>query len=185
MKTLVNCFNNMKENRDVRKKTRRLLNRYFGPMENEMVRFGFRVWKDNVKSLSFAQQDELLQAKNDLIASLSAKLELLEDKTQNLALSKAKSMIQMWRNKCLINVFKSWCVFAKESVEGKCKMTRFIAKWKNAGVCKCLLAWRGFCVEEKKNKVILSRFLRRMQVSERRANKRATSAPANEQPSEA
>jgi len=112
---------------------------------------------------SFAESASMIREKNEEIESLKARLELLEDKTQNLALSKAKSMIQMWQNKCLINCLNAWITFVKEAVEENTKMRRFVAKWRNATVAKCFLAWQIDSAEEKRNRVVLGRFLQRMQ----------------------
>jgi len=50
-KTLCDCFDSIKNNWVVRKKTRRLLNRYFGPMESDFVKCAWRIWRDNCRDL--------------------------------------------------------------------------------------------------------------------------------------
>ena len=164
-KALVNCFELLAVNRNQRVKTRRLLNRYFGPMDSDFTRSAFRMWRAQVKSHSLQETILLLQHKDERIQLLEARLLLLEDKTQNLALSKAKSMIQMWQNKCLINTLNSWIVWTKSEIEDKIKLDRFVKKWKNLEMYAIFFGWKSTVVENKKNKLILRRFLQKLQNS--------------------
>ena len=76
-KALVNCFELLAVNRNQRVKTRRLLNRYFGPMDSDFTRSAFRMWRAQVKSHSLQETILLLQHKDERIQLLEARLLLL------------------------------------------------------------------------------------------------------------
>ena len=155
------CFLRWREMTEERRRVRRIMKRMLDGKDFAFLEESFRTWKDGVRDRSFDEIRNLLAEKTDLVEKLTARLELLEARSAENAMSTAKRMVQMWTNKCLTNVMEAWKGWTRSEKEDRVKMERFVRKWKNMGANRCFLAWQSCVQEGKRNRFVIKKFLKK------------------------